>query len=273
LSSSEDNMVLDPPNIPKEIETQYVYLKEMCVDLQIPFDGHAAVDTLLAVKSKVLELLKTLPPDYIKDPLFSKQNFSPQQMKDIEDMNEALREEYTYRFTVLKKRLDVTLQGFLWCDEGKKHEAEIKEIVSKKIVEIPSEPDITLHDLFCAHTDLGVISKTSSLSTQSPSVVKSVVVGEVPDRGGRPGEGRQGSMPSFKARGATGDNPPPKRGRGGRIQGGGWQGRGGGGGGKGGRGDSINDDNDNNNNNNNNNDTKENQGGKKWGGKKGKKRW
>jgi len=273
LSAEEDNMAIDLPDIPPEIATLCKYLKELCEDLQIPFDVHAAVETLDAVKTKIIELLKTLPLDYISSPIFSKKDFSQQQLKNIEEVNEALREEYVYRFTVLKKRLDVTLQSFLWSDAGKKHELAIRNVIGEKIGQIPTEPDITVHDLFCAHADLGVISKTSSLSSQSPSVVKSVVVGSVPDRGGRPGEPHQAQMPNFKARDQSQQPQPQRQGRRGRVQAR-WQASGGGRGGK--RKESQLDDKvaDNNNNNNNNNmdvddNNNNNQGRKEKGWKKG----
>lgn len=88
---------------------------------------------------QIQEQLKTLPPDYLGKPLLLGK-FSPGQLvrrtagishrkkernkwdlssrgwlqELLKELNEALQEEYTQRKQVLLKRLDVTLQTFLW---------------------------------------------------------------------------------------------------------------------------------------------------------------
>jgi len=50
-------------------------------------------------------------------------------------MNESFAAEYLSRREVLLKRLNVTLQSFLWSDKGKENEAEIRKTVDKKLGE------------------------------------------------------------------------------------------------------------------------------------------
>lgn len=52
------------------------------------------------------------------------------------------------------------------------------------------EPKVTMADLLAARDDLAVIEKTSSVNVRknTRSKINSVIIGAVPDRGGRPYE-------------------------------------------------------------------------------------
>lgn len=115
-----------------------------------------------------------------------------------------------------------------------------------------AEPCVRVSDLLRARKDLSFFDKATSKATKTP--LHRVVIGQVPDRGGRASEqsAPPPEMPSwqkrkpdsggYRGRGAAGPNP--SRGGGGRVQGG-WNQGGGGwgndqrpqrGGGRGGRG-------------------------------------
>ena len=67
-----------------------------------------------------------------------------------------------------------------------------------------TKPAVSISDLLAARTDLAIIEKTSSAKyrTNTKSAVNSVVIGKVPDRGGRPSEAQVPlpEMPAWQQR-------------------------------------------------------------------------
>lgn len=57
-------------------------------------------------------------PDVVGEPLL-KANLSPKQWEKVLTLNTQLESEYNLRMEMLMKRLDVTIQSFLWCDKNK----------------------------------------------------------------------------------------------------------------------------------------------------------
>eukprot|EP01133_Synstelium_polycarpum_P016153 gene16153-19221_t len=118
--------------------------------------------------------------DFMSEPFFKNTVFSPEEKKTMEELSETLYNDYSRRSEVLCKRLDVTVESLMWSEKA---ESKLDEIN---------------RDLICTHKDILHIIKTS-LSSKSTSLIKQIIVGNVPDRGGRTND-RRTAMPSFHKR-------------------------------------------------------------------------
>lgn len=177
------------------------------------------------VQARLKEVLSKVPKELISDPLFTGKLTDKDWHKLGQFYNE-LYDEYRNRREMLLKRLDVTIQSFEWSDRLKNKSNEIHSSFTTKRNTMKVEPNVKLSDILAARKDLAILEKTSSASVRrkTQSAVNKVVIGSVPDRGGRPYEQEPPppEMPSWQQR-STGGGP------GGRGGGGGGGGRGGGG--------------------------------------------
>jgi hypothetical protein len=119
------------------------------------------------------------------------------------EINDKLKREYKTRREVLLKRLSVTLQCFTWSPKGSDNKLVIESIVRKRMASMHNfTSTIAVYDIFCAHQAILNTTKISDQSstdrTSGESIRRSIVIGAVPDRGGRPGD--RAKMPKFKAR-------------------------------------------------------------------------
>jgi len=140
-------------------------------------------------------------------------------------VGDAITEDFALRRRMLMKRLDVTIQSFLWGEKAHGKEGEIVAAIKAQRVNL-KEAAAAYDTQDALAAPVTIIYEHSKRVTDSvgTSLVKTVIIGAVPDRGGRANEMR----PKARDMGFGG------RGRGGGGRGGG--GRGGGGGGGGGRG-------------------------------------
>ena len=143
-------------------------------------------------------------------------------------VDNCLRQEYRVRRKMLTERTLVTLQSFLMSPrlQGRPSEhAELQGILGCAQGALSATPGVALEDIFSA--TLGDISRVMEKVTSGDRVldasVKSVVIGKVPDRGGRITERRMDSMPKWSSR------APDRGGHKGGGRGGGRAGGGGGG--------------------------------------------
>lgn len=186
------------------------------------------------IAGKVANLLKS----GALDPLF--EGFlSPNQWSQIEKYFGELTADYQKRREMLLKRLDVTVQSFHWSDRlrGKK-EKEINEEFQKYRPLLTSTPNVNISDIMASRIDLPIVEKTAAASVRknTKSAVNNVVIGRVPDRGGRtdeiqppppempPWQQRQGGAPAGTSgwiqSGQQQSRGGGNRGGGGRVQGG-----------------------------------------------------
>ncbi|RLU23214.1 hypothetical protein DMN91_003417 [Ooceraea biroi] len=166
-------------------------LKNMLVTLkfQKPPDNITPALLFSRLQTKLSEELKTVPPDHLGKPLIDVE-LSAKQWEQLADLQKEMHEEYTIRREMLLKRLDVTVQSFLWSDRIKSQEAKVNSKYEEKRKTMKSEPKVSMADLLAARDDLAVIEKTSNASVRknTRSKINSVIIGAVPDRGGRPYE-------------------------------------------------------------------------------------
>ncbi|XP_025921786.1 protein FAM98B isoform X1 [Apteryx rowi] len=219
----------------------YQEVQAICDALGLPKSSSSDIPALLAnVELKIKDILSKVQNNHVGKSLLTKP-LNSDQVERLEKINDALRSEYECRRRMLMKRLDVTVQSFGWSDRAKVKTDDIARIYQPKRYALSPKSTITLAHLLAAREDLSKIIRTSSGSTRENTVcaINKVLMGRVPDRGGRPTEIEPPppEMPPWQKRqeggGRGGWGGGGGGGRGGWGSGGGRGGRGGGGGGGG----------------------------------------
>lgn len=167
-------------------------LREMLVCLR--FSKPPESITPQQLFGEVEKKLKTLsqpstPREKVGDLLFSG-CLTEKQWFQLEYLYKEMYQEYKTRRNLLLTRLDVTVKSFLWTDRLKNKYEDVINSYNKSKSGIVIEPSVKIAHVLAARADLAVIEKTSSASVRknTKSSVNSVVIGAVPDRGGRPEE-------------------------------------------------------------------------------------
>ncbi|KAM7385045.1 hypothetical protein PAMP_001143 [Pampus punctatissimus] len=204
------------------------------------------------IEKKLKEAMSKVPPNHVGEPLMKK-TLGPVHMEKIEAINQALVNEYDVRRKMLLKRLDVTVQSFGWSDRAKTRAEKLSKVYQPLRSALSTKSIISVAHLLAARQDFSKILRTSSgkIREKTACAINKVLMGRVPDRGGRPCEIEPPppEMPSWQKRqdapqggGHYGGNRGgydhySQGGRGGYERGGGGHGeRGGrGGGGRGGK--------------------------------------
>nr|CAD7608406.1 unnamed protein product [Timema genevievae] len=147
------------------------------------------------VETKMKEVLSKASPELIGKPLFTGV-LSEKQWHQLEELHKEMQQEYRLRREMLIKRIDVTIQSFqastdtTWSERVRNQQDEIASMFLGKRKALVIEPDVHLSDLLAAREDLAIIEKTSNASVRrnTQSSVNKVIIGRVPDRGGRPSD-------------------------------------------------------------------------------------
>ncbi|MGH0153154.1 UNVERIFIED_CONTAM: hypothetical protein FKN15_043389 [Acipenser sinensis] len=108
----------------------------------------------------------------------------------IKVINQALVNEYEVRRKMLLKRLDVTVQSFGWSERAKTRADQLAKVYPPKRTALATKSNISVAHLYAAREDLSKILRTSSgrIREMSACAINKVLMGRVPDRGGRPNE-------------------------------------------------------------------------------------
>ncbi|KAL8611032.1 hypothetical protein ACOMHN_042648 [Nucella lapillus] len=213
-------------------------MKTMMLSLGFPKPPHdiTAEQLFTKLESKMKELIAQ-HPDQISKPLL-KGNLSEEQWEKLTEISEAMEQDYHTRKEMLLKRLDVTIQSFATSEKAKKSQDSIARAYQPIRQALRNHSQIGLPHILAAREDLTRIQKTSTGDSRKECAINKVMIGRVPDRGGRAWELEPPppEMPFFMKR----SNAPQGRGRGGYRGGGNFRGgrgggdnhgRGGGGGG------------------------------------------
>jgi len=181
-----------------------------------------ALTLVVEITRKVHTLISQLPSSYLGEPLIALSSLPHKHMTLLEDINIGFKQEYEQRKQVLLKRFEVTLQAFLWSSKGEDHKGDLKELLHSRSLGLTAKTDISVYTVFTARPDIvhTALVKTSGkqASTNTHSSIKTLIIGPVPDRGGRVEERRLNAMPTFKERGNNAQ-PRPQRDDGGRVHG------------------------------------------------------
>ncbi|XP_065822252.1 protein FAM98B [Labrus bergylta] len=200
-------------------------LRSICENLKLPEPGgRDAADVLAQVQETVDKLVTDLPNGTVGNPVLKK-TLSSEQWEKLQSINSVLCSEYECRRRMLIKRLDVTVQSFGWSDRAKVKVDSMARAYQPKRHSLRPQPGVDMAELLAAREDICNVVKTSSGSSRENTTcaVNKILMGRVPDRGGRPSEisAPAPEMPPWQKR---------------QEGGGGWGGRGGGRGGRGGGG-------------------------------------
>ncbi|XP_071757370.2 protein FAM98B [Centroberyx gerrardi] len=226
----------------KKQEDSPVYqdLVAICETLKLPEPtGQDAAGVFSDVENKINKVLQDLPNGYIGKPVLKK-SLNSEQWEKLHSINTLLSSEYECRRRMLIKRLDVTVQSFGWSDRAKARVDSMARAYQPKRHSLRPQPSVGEAELLAAREDICNVVKTSSGSSREKTAcaVNKILMGRVPDRGGRPSEidAPPPEMPPWQKRQDGGGGWGGRGGRGGGWGGGGgggggWRGGGGGGGG------------------------------------------
>ncbi|KAL3218550.1 hypothetical protein MRX96_031482 [Rhipicephalus microplus] len=152
-------------------------------------------------------------PAVMSKPLFAG-GLTEKQWFALAKLQEQMQGEYRVRRETLIKRLDVTIQSFLWAERLKGMEDKIMTAYQPRRKLMETEPNVSVGHVLAAREDLTMLEKTSGTGVRknTKSAVNRVLIGMVPDRGGRPEEQQPPppEMPSWQKR-----SDGPQGGRGG----------------------------------------------------------
>eukprot|EP00427_Karlodinium_veneficum_P049264 CAMPEP_0169234766 /NCGR_PEP_ID=MMETSP1016-20121227/28350_1 /TAXON_ID=342587 /ORGANISM="Karlodinium micrum, Strain CCMP2283" /LENGTH=671 /DNA_ID=CAMNT_0009314249 /DNA_START=39 /DNA_END=2052 /DNA_ORIENTATION=+ len=149
-------------------------------------DGDATVQALEQIAEAVAADTKLCEswPEHL---LYPECNWSPTQESAINKIIDVFNKEYSTRKKVLTRRLDVTIQAFLWSPMADKNMVQMSQAIATVMEwrDRLSAASIGLWNLLSADwASCGDRGKVTSESLASP--VKIIVIGAVPDRGGVP---------------------------------------------------------------------------------------
>ncbi|XP_063608002.1 protein FAM98A-like isoform X3 [Penaeus indicus] len=189
----------------------------------------------MKVEQKVNDVKSKAHSSLIGKPLFNG-SLSDKQWALLDEMQKEMQSEYQMRREMLIKRLDVTVQSFQWSNKAKMRENDLVKAFRSRRDQLTEIPSVSVGDMLAAREDLAVLEKTSNASVRkaTKTPLNKVLIGKVPDRGGRAHELEPPppEMPSWSQRQPGGEAGPQESKRGGYGgRGGGRGGRGGGGGG------------------------------------------
>ncbi|CAK6973662.1 protein FAM98A [Scomber scombrus] len=204
----------------------FLELKGICMTLGMskPPANITMFQFFSGIEKKLKEAMSRVQPNHVGEPLMKKP-LGPVHLEKIEAINQALVNEYEVRRKMLLKRLDVTVQSFGWSDRAKTQAEKLSKVYQPLRSALGNKSVISVAHLLAARQDFSKILRTSSgkIREKTACAINKVLMGRVPDRGGRPCEIEPPppEMPSWQKR----QDAP---------QGGGHYGGGGHGGGRGG---------------------------------------
>uniref|UniRef100_G5E732 Family with sequence similarity 98 member C n=1 Tax=Loxodonta africana TaxID=9785 RepID=G5E732_LOXAF len=186
------------------VMVQELILTLQALGLPRPTPGTPASRLLQELHAKVIsELLPSLPPGSMQ-PLLSYSLDAPR-WEALESLSQ-LRDQYGCRRRLLLKRLSCTTSSFHWSDRAKAQGKAMKATLIPVREPLSPESDVSVAHVLAARADLSrLVPATSKAARQGTCcAVNKVLMGDVPDRGGRPGE-LEAPMPIWQSRREGGD--------------------------------------------------------------------
>ncbi|XP_028845381.1 protein FAM98A [Denticeps clupeoides] len=169
----------------------FLELKGICMALGMskPPANITMFQFFSGIEKKLKEALSKVPPNHVGGPLLKKP-LGPLHWERVEVVNQALVNEYEVRRKMLLKRLDVTVQSFGWSDKAKTHSEKLAKVYPPLRATLATKSVVSVAHLFAAREDLSKIMRTSSgkIREKTACAINKVLMGRVPDRGGRPNE-------------------------------------------------------------------------------------
>ncbi|XP_023988408.1 protein FAM98C isoform X3 [Physeter macrocephalus] len=179
-------------------------VQEMVLTLQAlglprPMPGTPASQLLRDLHAKIAELLPSLPAGSLQ-PLLSYPLDAPR-WEALESLYQSLRDQYCCRRCLLLKRLDLTTSAFHWSDRAEAQGEAMKAALIPIREALTPESDVSIAHVLAARADLSRLVPATSKTARRGTccAIHKVLMGSVPDRGGRPNE-LEAPMPSWQSR-------------------------------------------------------------------------
>ncbi|XP_043850278.1 protein FAM98C isoform X1 [Dromiciops gliroides] len=164
-----------------------------------PEPGTPASQVLREVHSKISDLLPSLPPGHL-DPLLTQPLDAPR-WEALSTLSSCLRDQYCYRRRLMLTRLDLTASAFHWTERAQSQGTAMTNVLKPLRQGLAPESGVSLAHVLASRADLSRLvpatGQTARLTTCCP--INKVLMGPVPDRGGRPND-LEAPMPSWQSR-------------------------------------------------------------------------
>ncbi|XP_036603734.1 protein FAM98C isoform X1 [Trichosurus vulpecula] len=195
---------LRSPTEPSRAEALEKAQGELALTLQAlgmpqPEPGTPASQLLRDVHAKISDLLPSLPPGHL-DPLLTQPLDAPR-WEALSTLSSCLRNQYCYRRRLMLTRLDLTASAFHWTERAQTQGTAMTNVLKPLRKGLAPESEISLAHVLASRADLSRLvpasGRAARLATCCP--INKVLMGPVPDRGGRPNE-LEAPMPSWQSR-------------------------------------------------------------------------
>nr|XP_045236559.1 protein FAM98C isoform X2 [Macaca fascicularis] len=119
----------------------------------------------------------------------------------LESLSQSLRDQYRCRRYLLLKRLDFTTSAFHWSDRAEAQGEAMRAVLIPIREVLTPESDISIAHVLAARADLSRLIPATSMAVRRGTccAINKVLMGNVPDRGGRPNE-LEPPMPTWRSR-------------------------------------------------------------------------
>lgn len=210
LQAAQINSHKHPKLTKTGIRRENSHAYEQIQDLMIRFGVSEEQDDLSTTSSlfaklseKISHCLSSVPSGYASKPMFSSVP-SEDDWSQIEYISQALKQDYNCRREMIIQRLDVTMQSFSWSEKIENNKEQLSCLYHSARAKMTSNSDITVAHLLAARDDILQVEKTCGESARERTKcgINQVMIGAVPDRGGRPYELDRPppEMPAFQQR-------------------------------------------------------------------------
>jgi len=167
-------------------------LEKICKDLDLNTDGlNNELEVFDIVQKKILQSIDDLTIPILKNTpkiLYNIKINDSKQLNIISKIEESLFNDFLQRRKMLIKRLDVTIQSFLWGKKSKGKEQDIEAAIQAQRQFLKEEPKF-YRSIDALNAPLSLLYQHSKKVTEhnhnNRSLVKTIIIGAVPDRGGR----------------------------------------------------------------------------------------
>ncbi|KAM5236731.1 protein FAM98C isoform 1-T1 [Ctenodactylus gundi] len=195
-------LLLHPPleaNVADADVVQELDLTLQALGLPRPTLGTPASQVLRKLHAKISELLPTLPPGSLQ-PLLSSP-LDALQWEALESLSQSLNDQYCCRRCLLLKRLDLTTSAFHWSERAEVQGEAMKSVLIPLREALTPESDVSIAHVLAARADLSRLVPATGVTARrgTSCTINKVLMGDVPDRGGRPNE-LKAPMPTWQSR-------------------------------------------------------------------------
>lgn len=159
-----------------------------------------------AIEQAVVHATERLPKNFF-EAIVREDGLSEAQTEVLREVDAALQQEYTLRRKMLIERAVLTVESFGWSSKlTRAHGNKYLEVEAQQsLLSLDHRPPVSLRDVY--HATLGDLTAVLERATGNwaPNAgyarIKGVLIGSVPDRGGRPDGTRKGAtMPAWSGR-------------------------------------------------------------------------